>query len=217
MGAKAFSAQFSTFSIGETGTAITGITAITKANPAVATKTAHGLTGPKVVKISAVVGMTEINGLVAVARPLNANEIELSGVDSTSFTTYSGSAGTLTPSLLKLGGWSSWSNSDDAAERLETTDLDDQEKTYLTGLSGAGSMTLNMQRIYTDDGQAALIASKFTPGINLPLVYTAKTPEGVETLKTTGGCASFGVIGSGGVNQIVNTTATINLGGEWKK
>ena len=65
MSANALSAQGATLTIGTTGSAKT-ITAITKANPAVVTSTAHGLTDGTVVTISSVAGMTEINGKVAV-------------------------------------------------------------------------------------------------------------------------------------------------------
>ncbi len=215
MSAQAYSAQGSTFSLGATGTAITAITAITQANPAVATKTAHGLVAPALVRITGATGMTQINGLIAVARPIDANTIELSGINSTAFTAYSGTSGQAAPAVFKLNGWKSWSASGAPGQILDTTDLDDPVKTQLTGLAGPGTMTLNMQRLSADEGQRALIASKRTPGVNLPLTLTSKTTAGVVTYTTTGACADFVIPGSGGVDQIVETTATINLGADW--
>ena len=68
------------------------ITAITKANPAVASSTAHGLSDGDVVKISAS-GMIEVNNMVVEVANVTANTFELKGIDSTLFNTFtSGSA-----------------------------------------------------------------------------------------------------------------------------
>ena len=67
------------------------ITAITKANPAVVTYSgADSFANGDTVAIAAVVGMTEMNGRSATVANVNtgANTLELSGIDSTSFTTY---------------------------------------------------------------------------------------------------------------------------------
>ena len=103
MSANALSAQGATLTIGTTGTAKT-LPQSPKANPAVVTSTAHGLTDGTVVTIAAVTGMTEINGKVAVTRSTGANTFELVGVDSTSFTTYT-SGRHRNPAAAKVGLW----------------------------------------------------------------------------------------------------------------
>lgn len=64
------------------------ITAITKANPAVVTSTAHGLTDGDVIRITGVVGMTELNNEVFIVNQLTANTFELVDTDSTGYGTY---------------------------------------------------------------------------------------------------------------------------------
>ena len=69
------------------------ISAATKANPCVVTASSHGFLDGDEVEISGVVGMTEINGRRFTVANKTTNTFELSGINSTDFTTY-GSAGT---------------------------------------------------------------------------------------------------------------------------
>lgn len=70
------------------------ITAITQANPGVVTATAHGfVTGDKI-KITGVVGMTQVNDLYFTITVIDANSFSI-GVDTTAYTAYS-SGGTAT-------------------------------------------------------------------------------------------------------------------------
>lgn len=71
------------------------ITAITKANPAQVTQTAHGRTTGDYVELSNVGGMTQVNGFFGTITVVDANHYTLDGIDSTAFTTYtSGGLGT---------------------------------------------------------------------------------------------------------------------------
>ena len=65
------------------------ITAITKADPAVVTSSSHGFVNGDHVWINSVVGMTEVNGRRYTVANKTTNTFELSGVDSTNYTTYS--------------------------------------------------------------------------------------------------------------------------------
>ncbi len=64
------------------------VTGITKANPAVVTSTAHGLSNGQQVRLSDVEGMTEVNGDTYTVAGVTANTFQLSGINSTSFGTY---------------------------------------------------------------------------------------------------------------------------------
>lgn len=64
------------------------ITAITKANPAVVTSVAHGFSNGDRVIITGVLGMTEVNNRQFVVANKTADTFELSGVDSSAYTTY---------------------------------------------------------------------------------------------------------------------------------
>lgn len=66
------------------------ITGITKANPAVVTTSgSHGYSNGDDVIISDVVGMTEVNGGTYTVANVTATTFELSGIDSSAYTTYS--------------------------------------------------------------------------------------------------------------------------------
>jgi hypothetical protein len=73
--------------------ATTAISAITKANPAVVTSNSHGMSNGDRVFITGVVGMTEVNNREFTVAGATTNTFQLSGVNSSAFTTY-GSAGT---------------------------------------------------------------------------------------------------------------------------
>lgn len=74
--------------------ATTAISGITKANPAVVTSNSHGLNDGDRVFITSVVGMTEVNNREFTVAGKTTNTFQLSGVNSSAFTTY-GSAGTV--------------------------------------------------------------------------------------------------------------------------
>lgn len=64
------------------------ISGISKANPAVITSVGHGLTNGQFVTIGMVNGMGEINNQGGVVAGVTANTFQLTGVDSTGFSTY---------------------------------------------------------------------------------------------------------------------------------
>ena len=74
--------------------ATTNITAITKANPAVVTAASHGLNNGDRVFIASVGGMTEVNNKEFTVANKTTNTFELSGINSSAFTTYT-SGGTV--------------------------------------------------------------------------------------------------------------------------
>ena len=67
--------------------ATTAISAITKANPAVVTSNSHGMSNGDRVFISGVVGMTEVNNREFTVAGKTTNTFQLSGVNSSAFTT----------------------------------------------------------------------------------------------------------------------------------
>jgi len=71
------------------------ITNITKANPAVVTASSHGFSNGDRIIIRNVSGMTEVNNLVFTVAGATTNTFQLSGINSTSYTTYTsgGNAG----------------------------------------------------------------------------------------------------------------------------
>jgi hypothetical protein len=75
------------------------ITAISNANPAVVTRTAHGFADGDIVRHVGIVGMTELNDRICVIQAIDANTYSLEDVDSTNFGTYT-SGGTVSRATL---------------------------------------------------------------------------------------------------------------------
>jgi hypothetical protein len=71
-----------------TNSPASAITAITKADPAVVTCVGHGLVDGQVVKLTGIVGMTELNTGVFVVDTLTSDTFALVDQDSTSYGTY---------------------------------------------------------------------------------------------------------------------------------
>lgn len=65
-----------------------GITAITRANPAVITAAGHGRAVGDVVRLSGILGMVELNGGVFVIQAVTADSMTLKDVDSTLYDAY---------------------------------------------------------------------------------------------------------------------------------
>ena len=82
-------------SIGMTCIATTkSITGATQANPCVLTVPGHGLTTGRIIQVTSVVGMTQLNDKLYTVTVLTPDTISLDGVNSTGFTAY-GSAGSI--------------------------------------------------------------------------------------------------------------------------
>lgn len=82
------------------GSALT-VTAVTNANPAVATSTAHGLANGDYVVFTS--GWTRLNGRTFRVANITANTFELEGIDTTSVTTYASGSGI--GSVKKVTTW----------------------------------------------------------------------------------------------------------------
>jgi hypothetical protein len=160
MTSTAILSQLSTVKIGTgTGGAKT-ITAVTQANPAVVTSTAHGLSKGDVVTISGVVGMTQLNGNSYVVQYVSTNSFVLAGVDSTAFTAYT-SGGSATPvTYTKISNVKTFSAFDGQAADIDVSNLDSVAKEYLIGLQDMGQFTLELDLDTTDAGQLALLANQ---------------------------------------------------------
>ena len=207
MSANALSAQGATLTIGTTGAAKTSQRS-PRQTPAVVTSTAHnGLTDGMVVTIAAVVGMTEINGKVAVTRSTGANTFELVGVDSTSFTTYT-SGGTATPTAAKVGLWKTWSGLD-GRPATSTSPI----WIRLPGVSRRPDrlrLVLGYVSIQPYGRRSmALRSSQAAAGPSSAFVITHKS--GAILARFNGYCKQFSQ--SGGVDQVVDSNFSVKISG----
>src|SRR5690242_5008086 len=129
------------------------ITAITNANPAVCTSSAHGLVAGTIIVMTVVVGMTELNNRAFVVANPAANTFELKGIDSTNYGVYV-SGGSATPqTMTAIGEVVSAGGFDGVADEIDTTHLRSTAKEYLIGLQDFGNVQLEMNLVPTDTGQ----------------------------------------------------------------
>jgi|SRR5262245_7756452 len=132
------------------------ITAITAANPPVVTSTAHALTAGTIIRITGVVGMTELNGRCFVVRNPLTNSFELGGIDATGYTAYA-SGGIATPqTMTELGKVTDAEHFDGQAGDIDVTHLRSTAMEKQQGLPDPGGGNFNMICDNTDVGQARM-------------------------------------------------------------
>ena len=134
------------------------ITAITKANPAVATSTAHGYTNGDVV-ILTVQGMWQADTKTVRVANVTANTFELEGCDSTNFDAFqSGSAQAITfgTTFSTIGDFTT---SGGDFEMIDITTIHDTNKKTIPGASSAIECSGNFNWDPSDLGQVAMKAA----------------------------------------------------------
>jgi len=131
------------------------ITAVTKANPGVATSTAHGFANGDVL-ILAIQGMWQIDLQTVRAANVTANTFELEGIDTTAFDTFvSGNACALTfGTTFSTMGDFTVSGGD--FEMIDTTTIHDQTKKTQPGYASPIECSGNFNWDPSDAGQIAM-------------------------------------------------------------
>lgn len=184
------------------------ITGITKANPAVVTSSSHGLSDGDVIRISGVVGMTEVNGKTFVVEELTTGTFALLGVDSTGYGTWA-SGGTWTEAdFSNFCDLTNYNRQGGTSPEIQTTALCSTAQEYLLGLPDFGTTQIDynfapatavqqaIQQAYLD---GSIVAIKVTlpdsGGTRVQLGFVQQTSEsagvggiwtGSMTLRNTG-------------------------------
>jgi hypothetical protein len=180
------------------------ITGITKANPAVVTSTAHGMSNGAYVFLQ-VQGMHQLNDRVVRIANVAANTFELEGIDSTSFDTFSsGSAQEITWGT-SISTCKSISSNDPGADMLDATTVHDNTKVEIPGLQGA--MTYNMEHLW-DPADAGQIAMKAASDAQAKRAFKMQFGSG-GAITVFAGYVSFSGQPGGNAQDIVTTGGTI--------
>lgn len=141
-----------------TRSAALAVTAVTLANPGVATSTAHGLSNGDVVVFSVSAGMVELNEQAVRIANVATDTFELEGLDTTNFTAWT--AG----DAFNITAWHTLCNStgvdlpNNPPNRVPTTTLCDTKETTSIGLAGEVSGTIPIQDAPGNAGMDALSA-----------------------------------------------------------
>ena len=127
------------------------ITGITKANPAVVTSTAHGLSNGAYVTLS-VQGMWQLDQVVARIANVAANTFELEGIDATSYDTFtSGTANEVTFGTT-LSSVSDINVSGGDFQMIDVTTIHDNVKKEIPGSASPVSISMTANWDPSDAG-----------------------------------------------------------------
>lgn len=161
------------------------ITGITQANPGVVTSAAHGFVNGAIVRITGVVGMTEVNNLSFTVANATTNTFELLGVDSTRYTAYSsGGLATLAPTA-----YGTYPVGTDCTLTATSALFDSgmvgtifrlNEEGDVNGIPSAAvgdmSVTIKTGSVYTNDGKVYGISDHYHSG-NASWEYFNRVPN----------------------------------------
>lgn len=156
------------------------ITAISLANPGVATSTAHALADGTVGFLDAVAGMVNLDGQAIRIDAPAANTFELQGVETTTYPAFT--AGTFVPVTVwsTLSRSSSYNIGGGAAEKIKTTVLLDEIEQQANGLLAAQTVSFNINHETVDEEALQLIA---TAAINQAyLVFRITFKDGAQRI-----------------------------------
>lgn len=166
--------------IGLTMASAIDVTAISKANPAVATAAAHGLTAGRVGYLTGVEGMAQLEGqAVRVAAP-DTNTFQLPGINSTNYPDFTD--GSLVPvqTWATVAKATSYAIGGGEAESLNATVLLDDQAQTENGLLAAQTVTFNL---LAEDAPAAAMQAIEQAALNdQALVFRITLKTGAQRI-----------------------------------
>lgn len=121
------------------------ISAITQADPAVVTSTAHGLSDGDVVRITGVVGMTELNDEIFVVLTVDANSFQLADIDSTDYGTYVSGGDIDVAELSNFCELTNYNRQGGSKPEETTTSLCSDAQEYELGLRDFGTTQIDFK------------------------------------------------------------------------
>lgn len=143
--------------VSKTETTAKTVTAVTQANPGVATSTAHTLTDGSVGYFNAVTGMAQLEGQAVRLNSPDANTFQLEGINTTNYPAYT--AGTLIPITVwsTLSRAASYQIGGGEADKIDLTVLLDVIKQEANGLLAAQSVSFELKLETLDDEALGLV------------------------------------------------------------
>jgi hypothetical protein len=119
------------------------ITAITKADPAVVTSTAHGLSDGDVVRIFGVGGMVEVNNTSFIVDVINSSTFSLVDTDSTGYGTYTSGGHFDRATFSNFCELTGWNRTGGTSPEIDATTICSDFKEYEVGLPDTGSAQID--------------------------------------------------------------------------
>lgn len=155
------------------------VTAVTKANPGVATSAAHGLANGDVVVFTASGGMVELDGQAVRVANVAADTFELEGIDTTDYSTWTSGTANEVSAWETLDSAQNVTMPNPTPAKLDCTTLIDKSKQYVFGLPDApdGSIT----GLFNPAGAAELLIKAATKA-NGTLAFRLNFADGRKTI-----------------------------------
>lgn len=127
------------------------VSALTQANPGVATATAHGLAAKSVGYMKSVGGMVQLEGQAVRLTTVTTNNFSLEDIDTTNYPAYT--SGTFVPitAWATLGRITSYSKGGGEGNKLDDTVLLDDITQQIQGLLAAETFTFNLNAMTISD------------------------------------------------------------------
>lgn len=184
------------------------ITALSKANPGVATSVSHGYTTGDYVALT-ISGMFQLNDRSARIIVLTADTFSIEGVDTTNFDTFSSGTAEKLTFGTSVTTATSVSSSGGGFDFIDTTTIHGNSKTQMPGLPAAA--TYNFDNIW-DVSDAGLLAMKSASDAQAKKAFKFTFGTGGQILSFLGyvGCS---LLPGGSAQQMVTTTAAITMNG----
>lgn len=185
--------------------AAAAFTAITKADPGVATKAAHGLSNGAVGYWSVAAGMVELDNQAIMVNNQTANTIELAGLDTSLYSTFTAGdfyAAATWGLLDEVGGYGVGGG---AADQLNDDRLHLSVHKNIAGLNAAQDITVNIKAPEVESAALAFVQKAARNGTNVLVKITKGTriirvAYGVPSLY--GESADVGALATGSFNLI---------------
>lgn len=184
------------------------ITGITKANPGVATSTAHGYTTGDYVTLT-VQGMSQLDGRVARVIVLTVDTFSLEGIDTTLFDTFTGGTAAKITFGTTLATATGINASGGDFSFIDTTTIHSNVKTQIPGI--ANPATFTFESIW-DVADAGLAAFKAASDAQAQLAVRITFANGQKIVFT--GYIGASLLPTGGAQDVVKTSAVITMYGK---
>lgn len=199
-----------TFEIASAYAAPITVTALTNANPAVATATAHGLSNGDIIEVTS--GWAKLNNRVVRVANVTANTFDLEGIDTSDTTAYSAGGGTGSvreiTTFVQLAQVMSVQTTGGEQQFVNYQFLEDDEESQIPTNKSARGLTMTMGDDPTLPGY--IEASKANEDRNLRAIKF-NVPGGSKILYN--GYVSVNETPSANLNEIMSVQLTLSMRG----
>lgn len=185
-------------------------TAVTKANPGVATLTGHAVETGDIGYWSVTAGMVELDGQAVYCTETDTNTFTMNGLVTTNYSTYSAGSLVLAASWGTISEAAAWSVGGGAPNPLDDTRLTDIKTRNVAGLLAAQDLNIDVRSPVTSGAALAFIEAAAQTGSSvlikiskggtvLRVAYGVPSLPGEQVSAGGLGAGSFGLICPGWV------------------